>query len=157
MTRIRVVAQAINSVQFLRSPDANDQILAGMLANENNDFIQGVGRLALNAKKGGRGSRNSSSLTAAGLRSFKKGRDIYNSLCVACHGKDGKGTPIEGTGTMAPSLVGSPRLVGSHDAAIRIVLHGVDRPGQWQGAHSTNDPDEINGDDWIADVLLQPE
>lgn len=149
----RVVAQAINSVQFLRSPDANDQILAGMLANENNDFVQGVGRLALNAKKGGRGSRNSSSLTAAGLRSFKKGRDIYNSLCVACHGKDGKGTPIEGTGTMAPSLVGSPRLVGSHDAAIRIVLHGLTGPVNGKEYIQQMIPMKSNGDDWIADVL----
>ena len=149
----RVVAQAINSIQFLRSPVANDHILRGMLANEENDFIQGVGRLALNVKKGSRGSRNSSLLTVTGLRSFKKGRDIYNALCLVCHGKDGKGTTIEGGGKMAPSLVGSPRLVGSPDAVIRIVLHGLAGPIDGKEYIQQMIPMKSNGDQWIADVL----
>ncbi len=149
----RVVAQAINSIQFLQSPDVNDHILNGMLANENNEFVKGVGRLALSVKKGGRNSRNSSSLSVSGLRSFKKGRDIYNSLCLACHGKDGKGTPVEGVGTMAPSLVGTPRLIGSPDVPIRIVLHGLTGPIDGKTYIQQMIPMKSNSDKWIADVL----
>ena len=149
----RVVAQVINSIQYLRSPDANDQIFAAIIANDENDLIQSVGRLALNGNKGSRGSRNSALLTAKGLRSFKKGRDIYNSLCMACHGRDGKGTPIEQVGTMAPSLVGSARLIDSHDAAIRIMLHGLTGPVDGKDYIQQMIPMKTNGDEWVADVL----
>ena len=149
----RVVAQAINSIQFLQSPEVTDHILDGMMANDNNEFVKGVGRLALSLKKGGRNSRNSSSLSVSGLHSFKKGRDIYNSLCLACHGKDGKGTPVEGEGTMAPSLVGTPRLIGSPDAPIRIVLHGLTGPIDGKTFIQQMIPMKSNSDQWIADVL----
>ena len=149
----RVVAQAINSVQYLGSTSANDYILNGMLMHEENHFVKGVGRLALNPKKGGRGTRNSASLSTAGLRSFKKGRDVYNSLCIACHGKDGKGTPVEGAGTLAPSLIGTPRLVGSSDAAIRIMLHGLTGPVNGKKYIQQMIPMKSNGDQWMADVL----
>ena len=149
----RVVAQAINSIQFLQSPEVTDHILDGMMANDNNEFVKGVGRLALSVKKGGRNSRNSSSLSVSGLHSFKKGRDIYNSLCLACHGKDGKGSPIEGVGTMAPSLVGTPRLIGSPDAPIRIVLHGLTGTIDGKTYIQQMIPMKSNSDQWIADVL----
>ena len=149
----RVVAQAINSIQYLGSPIANDYILNGIITHEENNFIQGVARLALSPKKGGRGTRNSASLSSAGLRSFKKGRDIYNSLCIACHGKDGKGTPLEGEDALAPSLVGTPRLVGSGDAAIRIMLHGLTGPVNGKTYIQQMVPMKSNGDQWVADVL----
>ncbi len=45
--------------------------------------------------------------------SIDRGKTNYRTLCFACHGEDGKGTPIPGTEkTMAPSLVGSKRVTG---------------------------------------------
>ena len=109
--------------------------------------------MALSPKKGGRGTRNSASLSSAGLRSFKKGRGIYNSLCIACHGKDGKGTPLEVGDALAPSLIGTPRLVGSGDAAIRIMLHGLTGPVNGKDYIQQMVPMKSNGDQWVADVL----
>jgi putative membrane-bound dehydrogenase-like protein len=62
-----------------------------------------------------------------GLKSYRAGRTLYSSVCFACHGSDGHGTPRPGTegGTLAPSLAGSPRVLGDERAATAIVLHGL--------------------------------
>jgi len=62
-----------------------------------------------------------------GLKSYRAGRTLFNSVCFACHGSDGHGTPKPGAegGTIAPSLAGSPRVLGDERAAIAIVLHGL--------------------------------
>lgn len=64
-------------------------------------------------------------LGPAGLKSYRRGRSFYNSLCYSCHGSDGLGTPsVEGK-TIAPSLAGSPRVLGSSKAATNVLLHGL--------------------------------
>jgi glucose/arabinose dehydrogenase/mono/diheme cytochrome c family protein len=62
-----------------------------------------------------------------GLKSYRAGHTLYNSLCFACHGTDGRGAPAPGAEgrTLAPSLVGSPRVLGDERAAIAILLHGL--------------------------------
>lgn len=45
-------------------------------------------------------------------------------LCAACHGADGKGLQA-GPALMAPSLVGSPILLGDPDASLLVVLKGI--------------------------------
>lgn len=64
-------------------------------------------------------------LGTEGLKSFRSGKSFYNSLCFACHGSDGKGTPFNETRTLAPALAGSPRVLGNKQAAINILLHGL--------------------------------
>lgn len=50
------------------------------------------------------------------------GAQVYNTLCVACHGPDGKG--LNGL----PPLVGSDWILGQADRSIKIVLHGMTGP-----------------------------
>ncbi|HEU4781357.1 MAG TPA: PVC-type heme-binding CxxCH protein [Steroidobacteraceae bacterium] len=62
-----------------------------------------------------------------GLKSYRSGRTLYSSVCFACHGTDGRGTPMPGASrrTLAPSLVDSPRVLGDERATIAILLHGL--------------------------------
>ncbi len=67
-------------------------------------------------------------LGANGLKSYRAGGTLYGSLCFSCHGTDGRGAPAPGADgrTLAPSLVGSRRVLGDERAAIAIMLHGLE-------------------------------
>ena len=93
-------------------------------------------------------------LSAAEVERFGAGRTLYRSLCIACHGTDGHGTPANDETRLAPSLAGSERLCSEADAVVRILLHGmtgpvagVEYPGNLMPPVGQND------DDWIAAVL----
>ncbi len=62
-----------------------------------------------------------------GLKSYRSGATLYNSVCFACHGSDGHGAPAPGGAghTIAPPLADSRRILGDERAAIAIVLHGL--------------------------------
>ncbi len=76
-----------------------------------------------------------------GLKSYRTGRTLYDSVCFACHGTDGRGAPMPAADgrTIAPSLAGSPRVLGDERATIAILLHGL------QG--------EMNGVDYGAPMV----
>ena len=90
------------------------------------------------------------------LKQLKAGETIYQTLCTACHGPDGKGMPMVGAGPnarLAPALAGSATVTGHRDGPIYVQLHGLigDIDGKkYEGqmiSMATND------DAWIASVL----
>jgi putative membrane-bound dehydrogenase-like protein len=66
-------------------------------------------------------------LGVSGLKSYRSGRTLFNSVCFACHGTDGRGAPAPGVEgrTIAPPLAGSSRVLGDERATIAILLHGL--------------------------------
>ena len=71
------------------------------------------------------------SFSAAEQSVLDRGAQIYGELCFSCHGTDGYGAPRPGDSsgaTMAPRLVGSPRVNGHSDYVIKAVLHGLTGP-----------------------------
>jgi mono/diheme cytochrome c family protein len=58
-------------------------------------------------------------LTADEQQRFEAGREIYQTLCAACHQPDGRGRD-----KLAPPLVGSEFALAAPDIPIRIVLNG---------------------------------
>jgi mono/diheme cytochrome c family protein len=89
-------------------------------------------------------------------RSMQRGAAIYTEVCSACHGPDGKGAPMsgapEGT-TLAPTLVGTDRLLGHREYVIKVLLHGL--TGELDGKNYPGGvmaPMSTNTDEWIADV-----
>jgi mono/diheme cytochrome c family protein/glucose/arabinose dehydrogenase len=92
-------------------------------------------------------------LGPAGLKSFRAGRDFYNSLCFACHGTDGLGTPSTEGKTIAPSLVGSERVLGDETAAISILLHGLQGPIKGTDFGAPMVPMNSYSDQELANVL----
>ncbi len=62
-------------------------------------------------------------LTADEQQRFAAGREVYQTLCVACHQPDGRGRE-----QLAPSLVGSEFALGPAGIAVRIVINGKEGP-----------------------------
>jgi mono/diheme cytochrome c family protein len=58
-------------------------------------------------------------LTPDEQQRFAAGREVYQTLCAACHQPDGRGREH-----LAPGLVGSELALGPADIAVRIVLNG---------------------------------
>jgi putative membrane-bound dehydrogenase-like protein len=58
-------------------------------------------------------------MTPAETARFEAGRQVYSTICIACHQADGRGAD-----KVAPSLVGSPIATGAAPNPIRVLLHG---------------------------------
>ena len=85
----------------------------------------------------------------------ERGQVIYNELCFSCHGTDGRGEPRSGAPagtTMAPSLVGSPRVLGHRDYIINAILHGLTGPIDGESFVEVMVPMGSNQDEWVASV-----
>src|SRR5204862_1703768 len=112
-----VAIQAILTLNVLKVPDAAPTIKAAMDANQARG-VQFVADRILNpvVATGGRGGATANTLTPEQQTVLERGRTIYNEICFACHGDDGRGTPAPGATagglTVAPSLSGSPRVIG---------------------------------------------
>ena len=117
-----------------------------------------VVKAVLNAK----GSAANEALLAAAqkkqgerfAKSMERGKVIYEQLCFACHGADGKGTPMEGKPgeLLAPSFAGSPRIVGTGASAVRVILHGLTGTVDGREYEGLMVPMATNDDQWIADA-----
>jgi len=81
-------------------------------------------------------------LTADEKARFETGRKLYGNLCLSCHGPDGRGRDHQ-----APSLVGSPLLVGDAGIPTRVMLAGK------EGDVGLMPPLAVLTDDEIASVL----
>jgi glucose/arabinose dehydrogenase/mono/diheme cytochrome c family protein len=87
---------------------------------------------------------------------FKAGEGVFQSLCAACHGLDGKGMPMVGgqPGTMlAPALAGSKDVTGWRDAGIHVLLQGLSGDIDGKKYEGQMIPMATNDDAWIASVL----
>ena len=83
------------------------------------------------------------------------GEQHFQTICIACHGPDGKGTPAPGLGdvTLGAPLAGSPRLLGRKDIPIRIILKGMHGDLDGKSYPGPMLPLETYDDEWLAAVL----
>jgi mono/diheme cytochrome c family protein len=104
--------------------------------------------------RGGRGGPPP--FTADELATMERGDAIYKEVCFACHGDDGRGTPLAdgpAGSTMAPSLASSARVQGHRDYVIKTLLHGMDGPIEGRTyAGGVMAPMGTNRDEWIAAI-----
>lgn len=86
------------------------------------------------------------------LNSMKNhpGKKVYNSVCLACHMRDGSGVP-----GMHPPLIESEFINGDPDKLIKIVLEGLTGEMEIEGeVYNSIMPAQANlTDQQIADVL----
>lgn len=86
---------------------------------------------------------------------LSKGAVTYQSLCISCHGADGKGVDA-GKDKIAPPLAGSVIVNGNKDTVIKIVLRGLTGPIDGKTyVGQIMVPMAQESDEWVADVLTE--
>lgn len=146
---VNVVIQSLLTAKLLNFEGHKELIAATMEAKDS----RGIREIGKQMISGGGG--DPPKMSAEELTFYKEGKTIYASLCFACHGEDGKGTPIPGGDNLllAPSLVDSAIIHGHRELATKVVLHGMtgvsggkEYPGEMIAMAS-------NGDEWVAAVM----
>ena len=85
---------------------------------------------------------------------MSRGQTAYEQLCFACHGADGKGTPMPGVAGqfLAPSFANNPRLAASDESSILTLLHGLTGELDGRDYEGVMAGMGTNSDQWIAEV-----
>lgn len=119
----------------------NEMFVATKKALDKNEDVRTFGRRLGN-------------LPVADRELILKGSQTFKSLCASCHGADGKGLVVNGSGLPAPVLDGSKRLtMAEKNTAIRIVMHGLSGPVDGKTYPSVMPAMRDNSDEWIAAVV----
>jgi mono/diheme cytochrome c family protein len=86
----------------------------------------------------------------AASASIKRGQQVYQMTCIACHQKDGGGVP-----RLNPPLIKTTYVLGDKSQLINIVLKGLSKPIEIEGEEYNNTmPSQAQlTDQQIADVL----
>ena len=153
-----VTIQALLTMNMLKLPDAAATFKDVSGANQKKG-VQLVATTLLNppAGRGGFGleSLGGRSFTTEEQASLEKGAAVYKELCFACHGDDGRGAPApdgSASGTRAPALAASPRVVGHGSYVIKAMMHGLTGPVNGVTYTEVMIPMGQNPDEWIASV-----
>lgn len=129
-----VVLQVLMTAHLLKWPDSESLISSTTAASSS----RGVKEIAIQMIEST--PEASREFTASERKIFDEGQRIYKELCFACHGADGKGTPMQGAKpgvTMAPSrrIQNRPRLSRRFDLRCPQRAH---RSGEWQNLRCSN-------------------
>jgi len=87
---------------------------------------------------------------APATASIKRGQQVYQMTCIACHQKDGGGVP-----RLNPPLIKTTYVLGDKAQLINIVLKGLSKPIEIENEEYNNTmPSQAQlNDQQIADVL----
>jgi len=150
---INVVNQLVLSLRYSKSTEGSDLLNAISEEYGENELVAASVALGLKAKDSDLlklKHRLASKSNGHKWRALE-GYDIYKQTCVTCHGPDLKGVPNGENSLIAPSLIGSPRVMGDQEVLVKILLNGLTGPidGTEYGIML---PMGSNDDDWIGHV-----
>jgi len=142
--------QALLTTRALNLPNAKQTLTSAVLATNAPVIVASLGKALLAPP-----TSWPREFSGADKALLTKGEAIFQELCFACHGFDGRGMQVEGAKpgtTLAPSLAGSPRVAGQREALIHILLKGLAGPINGKTYEALMVPMESNDDAWIAAV-----
>lgn len=147
-----VVVQAIDSLRWVPAKGAHAVMSAAAVAHPGNEIVVASLQQSLQfdpLHPSGIGIK----IDPVGMALIKNGAEHFAQICFACHGPDGKGVISSDGLTLAPPLAGSPRVLGSPEALVRIVLHGLVGEVDGKNYLGLMIPQNANDDRWIAEIL----
>jgi mono/diheme cytochrome c family protein len=149
---VDVAIQAMLTIGRWKVPNGDQILQATMDANKARG-VQVVGSTLLNASASAGRGRGGLPLAPEQQQLLERGGEVYNGLCMSCHGLDGTGTPnADGKTTKAPPLAGSPRVTGHRDYVTNVVLYGLTGAVDQRTYNDVMIPMGSNTDEWIASV-----
>ena len=152
-----VAIQAILTLKHLNVSQIDNFVRTSIATTTSSAGVREIGTQLLRRQERNRGGRRRGGrrFSQAEQLVMKRGARVYQELCFACHGVEGTGTPLPDTdgATMAPSMVGSPRILGHRDFAINVVLHGLEGAVDGETYTAGMVPMGSNTDEWIADII----
>ena len=88
-------------------------------------------------------------MTAEELARFTAGKTVFTTVCAPCHQPDGRGDGL------APPLLDSDWILGSPQASVRVIMHGLSGAISVSGRSYIGEMPGLGGldDDQIASVL----
>jgi mono/diheme cytochrome c family protein len=145
-----VAIQALLSLNQMNIPDAGKAIEAARATNTAAG-VQIFGQQMLDRRAAAAAS-SMTRFTPAEAAVLTRGETIYEELCFACHGDDGRGATRPGgsNDNMAPALAGSPRVTGHRDYVIKVLLYGLTGPVAGRTYGEVMVPMGSNTDEYIA-------
>jgi mono/diheme cytochrome c family protein/glucose/arabinose dehydrogenase len=146
-----VVIQAVLTAKRLDMPDWKKS-LETLVASSASVGVKEIGNQILNPPK----AAPKPIMTKDEEKLYKAGEMVFQTLCSACHGIDGKGMPMLGAtpgAMLAPALAGSKTVTGWRDAGIHVLLQGLSGDIDGKRYEGQMIPMATNDDDWIAGVL----
>ena len=151
---VNVVIQAMLTANLFKLSDAADLIKTAQAANKAKGIALVGDRLLAPASPVAGGGGRGRTLTPDEEKRLQQGSDVFNAVCVSCHGPDALGAPMDGApaGTMmAPPLAGSPRVQGHRDYVVKILLKGLTGPLDGKTYRDVMVP-MPGTDEWIAGI-----
>ena len=168
---VEVIIQYLNTLNFCKVPDRQQYIDAMFEKHKDRWGMQGYRRhydeqLAQ--------LRWLARFEGDILWRMRTGYKNYQQYCVFCHGKDGRGVRFGDAprpakldeffeeydaqtkvpdDTLAPTLAGSPRVLGDPERLCMIVLHGLAGPIDDKTYNMMMPPAKAYEDGWLADTL----
>jgi mono/diheme cytochrome c family protein len=151
-----VVIQAMLTLGALKAPDLGN-VVKGAQAASKARGVKEIGDFVMRPPTVITTTASGLPLTPEEQKLVEEGSGIYKSLCLSCHGEDGRGAQPPGAAggtTLAPSLAGSPRVNGHRDYVTKVLLKGLTGPI----GDPTRSSAEVmvsmgtNTDQWIAAI-----
>ena len=146
-----VALQAMLTANLFNLPNVETLIKDTMAANKARG-IQEIGQRVLQ-RIAAAATNAAAGFSPEQQEQLKEGETVYKSLCSTCHGEDGRGVAVAGSGSMmGPPIAGSPRVQAHRDYVIKTLLHGMTGPLAGQTYTQVMLPMGAQTDQWIANV-----
>ena len=150
---INVVNQLVLSLRYSKSAESSNILSSVQEEYADNELVAASVDLGLKAKDSDLLQLKHRLANKSNGHKWRAldGYDIYKQTCVTCHGPDLKGVPNGENSLIAPSLIGSPRVMGDKEVLVKILLNGLTGPidGKEYGIML---PMGSNDDEWIGHV-----
>ncbi len=148
-----VALQALLTANLFKLPNV-EALIKETQESSKAKGIQEIGRQML--QRIANAANTAAAFSPAQQEQLKEGETVYKTLCMSCHGDDGRGVAMAGAGEgamMAPPLASSTRVQGHRDYVINTLLHGMTGPiaGQTYSGQVML-PMGAQNDQWIANI-----